>query len=232
MTPEDRAAAELIIRELERRKQRTKIDQFYATPENRAGYPVHMAFFEAGNAFRERLILAGNRIGKTEGIGGYETVLHLTGRYPDWWVGRRFDKPVSWWAGGDTSTTVRDIIQYKLLGKIGEFGTGLIPGDLLIDTTNKRGVPDAIENIYIKHVSGGRSVCQLKSYDQGREAWQGTEQEGVWMDEEPPMPIYSEALVRTMTTGGLLMLTFTPMLGMTDVTQAFMDTGTHGIPKK
>jgi phage terminase large subunit-like protein len=230
MTPEDRYAAENIIRELERRKQRSKIDVFYPTPENRASYPVHMAFFEAGNLYRERLFLAANRTGKTESVGAYETVLHLTGRYPGWWKGRKFDKPVSWWIGGDTATTVRDIIQYKLLGKVGEFGTGLVPGDLLIDTTNKRGVPDAVENIYVKHASGGRSVCQMKSYDQGREAWQGTEQQGVWMDEEPPMNIYSEGLVRTMTTNGMVILTFTPMLGMTEVTQAFMENGYHGEP--
>jgi phage terminase large subunit-like protein len=232
MSPEDRYAAESIVRELERRKQRNRIDTFYATQENRAGYPVHMAFFEAGKVHRERLVLAGNRCGKTEGIGGYETVLHLTGRYPDWWPGRRFDKPVSWWVGGDTATTVRDIIQYKLLGKVGDFGTGLIPGECLIDTSNKRGVPDAVENIYIKYAGGGRSVCQMKSYDQGREAWQGTEQHGVWLDEEPPLPIYSESLIRTMTTGGMIMLTFTPMHGLTEVTQDFIENGVCGEPKK
>lgn len=222
MSPEDRYAAETIIRELERREQRNKISTFYQTPENRAGYPVHMAFFEAGAKYRQRLALAANRVGKTEGMGGYETSLHLTGRYPPWWKGRRFDKPVSWWVGGDTATTVRDIIQFKMLGKTGDYGTGLIPYDLLADTTNKRGVPDAVENIYVKHISGGRSVAQLKSYDQGREAWQGTEQHGVWLDEEPPMSIYSEALVRTMTTGGIVLNTYTPMNGMTEVTESFL----------
>jgi phage terminase large subunit-like protein len=230
MSPDDRYAAETIIRELERRKQRNRIDQFYQTPENRNGYPVHMAFFEAGKVHRERLFFGGNRTGKTESVGGYETVLHLTGRYPDWWKGRRFDKPVDWWIGGDTATTVRDIIQFKLLGNVGDFGTGLIPGTLLIDTSNKRGVPDAVENIYVKHISGGRSVVQMKSYDQGREAWQGTEKHGVWMDEEPPINIYSEALIRTMTTNGMIILTFTPMLGMTEVTQSFIEFGVQGIP--
>lgn len=222
MSPEDRYAAESIIRELERRKQRNKIDTFYQTPENRAGYPVHMEFFAAGKTYRQRLALAANRVGKTEGMGGYETVLHMTGDYPDWWPGKRFEKAVEWWIGGDTATTVRDIIQFKLLGKSGDFGTGLIPGHLLIDTTNKRGVPDAVENIYVKHKSGGRSVAQLKSYDQGREAWQGTEKHGVWLDEEPPITIYSEALIRTMTTGGIVLSTFTPMNGMTEVTESFM----------
>lgn len=230
MNPEERAVVETIVRELERRKQRNKIDTFFSTPENRTGYPVHMSFFEAGKTHRERLFLGGNRTGKTESVGAYETTLHLTGRYPDWWRGRRFDKPVSWWAGGDTATTVRDTIQLKLLGKIGEYGTGLIPGDYLIDTSNKRGVPDAVENIYVRYATGGKSVCQLKSYDQGREAWQGTEQHGIWLDEEPPMTIYSEGLMRTMTTSGIVILTFTPLLGMTEVTQDFMENGTCGEP--
>jgi len=39
----------------------------------------------------------------------------------------------------------------------------------------------------------------LKSYDQGRESFQGTEQHVIWLDEEPPLPIYVEALTRTMT---------------------------------
>lgn len=223
MSPEDRAIAENIIRELERRKQRNKIDTFYQTPENRAGYPVHMLFFKAGKTHRQRLALAANRVGKTEGMGGYETTLHLTGVYPEWWEGKRFTKPVSWWIGGNTSTTVRDIIQTKLLGDVGSFGTGLIPGDLLLDTTNKRGVPDAIENIYVRHASGGKSIAQLKSYDQGREAWEGTEKDGIWLDEEPPENIYTEALTRTMTTGGIVLNTYTPMKGMTEVTKSFLD---------
>ena len=31
----------------------------------------------------ERAMMAANRVGKTWGAGGYETALHLTGRYPD-----------------------------------------------------------------------------------------------------------------------------------------------------
>jgi phage terminase large subunit-like protein len=60
---------------------------------------------------------------------------------------------------------------------------------------------------------GGRSVITLKSYDQGRESFQGTEQDVIWLDEEPPMPVYAECLLRTMTTDGLVICTFTPMLG-------------------
>ena len=38
------------------------------------------------------MMMAGNRrVGKSEGCGLYETVLHMTGRYPDWWRGRGFN---------------------------------------------------------------------------------------------------------------------------------------------
>jgi phage terminase large subunit-like protein len=39
----------------------------------------------------------------------------------------------------------------------------------------------------------------------------------VWFDEEPPPDIYSEGLTRTNATGGITMITFTPLLGMSEV---------------
>lgn len=166
-------------------------------------------------------MLAANRIGKTEGVGGYELTLHLTGLYPDWWPGRRFDNPVKAWAAGDTSRTVRDILQEKLLGPPGSFGTGLIPKNLLLKTTPKPGIPDAVESIYVQHPRG-YSLVHLKSYETGRESFQGTEQDVVWLDEEPPLSIYAECLMRTMTTDGMVMCTFTPLNGLSEVVQMFM----------
>ena len=189
-------------------------------------YPKHLEFFRAGREHRECLMLAANRVGKTEGIGGYELTLHLTGKYPHWWEGRRFEHPISAWAAGDTGKTVRDIIQLKLLGPVGNFGTGLIPGASIVGKpAAKQGLSDAIEIIKVKHDAGGTSICTLKSYDQGREAFQGTEQHVVWLDEEPPMSIYTECLMRTMTTDGLVMLTFTPLLGMSEVVLSFLQDG-------
>jgi len=63
-------------------------------------YARHLEFFEAGAKYRERCFLAANRVGKTLGAGGFETAAHLTGEYPHWWKGRRFTKPVKWWAVG------------------------------------------------------------------------------------------------------------------------------------
>lgn len=208
-------------------KRSRKLFDYYPEfgPLRRELYPKHMAFFEAGAIHRERLMLAANRVGKTEGVGGYELALHATGLYPDWWKGKRFKRPVSSWVAGDTSKTVFEILQEKLLGRPGYFGTGLIPKANLVQTTSKHGVSDGVDTAYISHVSGGDSRITFKSYDQGREVFQGTEQDIIWLDEEPPMSVYTECLIRTMTTNGIVMLTFTPIRGLSDVVLSFLPGG-------
>lgn len=215
-----------IQEELGRRRSGRKLATYYPDegPLHRELYPKHLEFFRLGASKRERLFLAANRIGKTEGAGGYELTCHLTGLYPAWWTGRRFSRPNNWWAAGDTRETVRDILQLKLLGKRGEFGTGLIPREA-IERTAPGFIPDAIQAIWVRHVSGSLSVVQFKSYDQGREAFQGTEQDGIWLDEEPPVDVYTECLLRTMTNNGIVMLTFTPLRGMSEVVLAFLPGG-------
>lgn len=222
-----------IQEELEKRKKTRKLLSYYpdSGPLRRELYPKHLQFFEAGAKFLERLFMAANRVGKTEGAGGYEMALHLTGLYPEWWMGKRFDKPIDAWAAGDTSTTVRDIIQEKLLGKFNDIGSGLLQKDLIIDFTRKRGVADSADTIFVKHKSGGTSQVALKSYDQKRESFQGTKKDVIWLDEEPPLDIYTECLLRTTDTSGtnkdsgIMMLTFTPLMGMSETVMAFLPGG-------
>lgn len=192
-------------------------------PLRRELYPKHLEFFRAGAVHMERAAMAANRVGKSFGIGGYETTLHLTGQYPDWWDGRRFDHPVEWWAAGDTLTTTRDIVQQILLGDIKEWGTGLIPQDCLLgDPVMRAGVTGAVDYARVKHVSGGTSLIGFKAYDQGRKTFQGTAKHGIWLDEESDEAIYDECLVRLATTNGLLICTFTPLLGLSKVALKFM----------
>jgi len=151
--------------------------------------------------------------------------LHLTGLYPDWWEGKTFSEPVMAWTAGDTAKNVRDIMQTMLLGPYGNieaYGTGLIPGELIHRWTNKHGLSDAIESIYVKHVSGGLSNIQFKSYDQGREVFQGTSQQVIHLDEECPIEIYTECLLRTLTVHGIIYVTATPLMGLTDLMLSFM----------
>lgn len=207
--------------------KRRKLYSYYPDtgPLRRALYPKHMAFFRAGARHRERLFLAGNRTGKSEGAGGYETVLHLTGRYPAWWEGRRFKRPVVAWAAGETTRDVRDSMQKKLIGPWYEQGTGLIPSDDLLRVTPRAGVSEAADTIYTRHRSGGISALTLKTYEQGRESFQAAEVDSIWLDEECPEDIYSECLIRTMTTQGVLMLTFTPLKGLTPLVLQFLPGG-------
>ena len=151
--------------------------------------------------------------------------LHLTGIYPEWWEGKRFDEPVQAWTAGDIAKSVRDIMQYLLLGPPGDLerqGTGLIPGDLILRTTPKHGLSDAVESVFVRHGSGGTSTLQFKSFDQGREVFQGTSQHVIHLDEECPMEIYTECLLRTLTVHGIIYVTATPLLGLTDLMLAFM----------
>lgn len=68
----------------------------------------------------------------------------------------------------------------------------------------------------------GWSSLAFKSYERGREKWQGPGLEVVWCDEEPPLDIYLEGLTRTNETGGIMFLTCTPLLGMSDVMRRFL----------
>lgn len=187
-------------------------------------YPRHMEFFKSGAIYKERLFLAANRVGKSI-AGAYEVACHLTGVYPDWWEGRRFTKPTAWWVAGSTTQTTRDAPQKELVGPPGEIGTGMIAKDLIIKTTPKHGTPNALDEVWVKHVpTGGISRVGFKSYDQKRRSFEGTAKDGIWFDEEPPEDVANEALLRTMTTKGILMYTLTPMQGLTEFIVQFQDT--------
>lgn len=205
-----------------------KIDAYFPDegPLRRALYVKHLEFFDAGRTHRERLFMAGNRVGKSD-TGLYEDVLHLTGDYPSWWTGRRFECPVDLWLAGDTNLTVRDILQHKLLGKWGEFGSGLLPRERFITHTTKRGVADSVDTAFVRHVSGGVSNCSFKSYAEGRKNFQGTAKHVVHFDEEPPSDVYYEALLRTMIVpgceqGGIALVTFTPIEGWSEIIESFL----------
>lgn len=231
LPPEAREQIGTMLAAYEQSVRTHRILQFYPDegPLRRELYPKHMEFFEAGARYRERCFMAANRIGKSEGAGGYETTLHMTGEYPRWWKGRRFDRATAGYACGKTNETTRDIVQTKLFGKVRMdgsrktfAGTGLVPARCIGDVTWKQGVADLADTVRVRHVSGEWSDCNLKSYAQGRGSFEGTERDWIWLDEEPPVDIYGECLIRTATTQGIVYITFTPLEGATEVVQSFM----------
>jgi len=198
-------------------------------------YPKQAAFFALGATKRERLLIAGNQLGKSE-AGAAEFSYHLTGRYPFYWTGRRYPKPIRAWAAGESSLVVRDVQQKKLCGQAGvteAYGTGYIPKDDFADKPSMaRGVTDAYDTIQVNHhrwdeatklyVKDGVSTASFKSYEQGRTKFQGEPVDLIWCDEEPPMDVYSECLTRITATRGMIFVTFTPLKGMSDVVRRYL----------
>lgn len=219
---QQRAAKFELLALLEERKHRAEGNRL----KTYLAYAKQQEFHANGKAFRERLLMAGNQLGKTWSAG-FETAMHLTGRYPDNWQGRVFDKQVAGWAAGVTSEVTRDSVQRVLCGRINAIGTGAIPRDAIKDKSMKRGVADAIDTLVIRwggggDVQAGESLLGFKSYDQGREKFQAETLDFVWLDEEPDLDIYTESLTRTNATGGLVYMTFTPLKGMSDVVKRFL----------
>ena len=157
-------------------------------------YKKQAAFHAAGAKYRERLLLAANQVGKTF-AGAMEVAIHASGRYPEWWEGRRFDGPVRIWVAGESNEVVRETLQRLLLGEPGSHGTGTIPKDAILEIVPARGTPELVDTIRVRHASGDSSTIGLKSYSQGRERFQGATLDFVWCDEEPPSDVFHEILI-------------------------------------
>jgi hypothetical protein len=122
-----------------------------------------------------RGILAANRIGKTVSTC-YETALHLTGLYPDWWTGKRFDKPITAMVAGESWGQVALVLQAELLGasdvKIRQqLGTGAIPRDCTKWTPCVQMVPMPWVLKYATHQEPTHTCClptTLKKLDKCR----------------------------------------------------------------
>lgn len=166
-----------------------------------------------------------------------ETSYHLTGRYPEWWQGHRFEHPINAWAASVTTQVTRDVLQKTYLGDVSilepntsggvdAYGCGTIPKDAIIEWSRARGgVNDAVDTVKVRHISGGVSTLGFKSYDQGRAKFQGSAEHWIHLDEEPDdVAIYNECVMRLAGehVKGKLILTMTPLLGMTDVCLKFL----------
>jgi phage terminase large subunit-like protein len=213
---------ELALREIDKILATRKLDLY--TP-----YPKQAEFHRLGGEadVRERLLMAANQSGKTVSASA-ETAMHLTGKYPEWWDGVRYDRPVTWMAASETGKLTRDGVQVHLCGwPKHPRGTGMVPGVDLLETPAASGIADFYDYLRVQHHNAqgepdGVSLCYLRSYDQGRERVQAMTLDGVWLDEEPEMDFYMECLTRTNVVLGPVYLTFTPLKGMSDVVRRFL----------
>lgn len=200
-------------------------------------YPWQVKFHNMQRTFR--MLMAGNRVGKTE-TGTAEDAYHLTGLYPHWWEGRVFQYPPKVLVATTTNQMSHDSVQPKLLGAMSGTGSnrspdgrGWIPLDKIGRCTVRNcGVTDVINEAKIKHASGDWSTLLFKTYQQGWVEFQAIDLDVVHFDEEPEdHRIYTEAITRLIDRDGIFMFTRTPLFGQTKLVKSFMgkeDSKTHG----
>jgi phage terminase large subunit-like protein len=220
----DLAKALELISQLERRRETNRID--YYKP-----YPWQQKFHNAvGHKTEkpavEKAAICANQIGKTWSAAS-EVAFHLTGIYPDWYRGVRFHTPVDWIVAGVTNEVTRDICQNELFGDPKDekkLGTGTVPKHLIGKVTRKPGVPNALETVQVKHVSGRWSAVNFKCYEQGPKKFMGLRANGGWLDEEPPQEILSQVRRSVFSKNpSLILMTFTPEEGATQVVTQLLD---------
>jgi hypothetical protein len=90
-------------------KKHNKLQQFVP-------YAKQQEFFELGSTRTGADVQRRQPVGKSD-AGAYETACHVTGIYPSWWTGLRFDRPILAWACGLTADKTMGINQLKLCGK-------------------------------------------------------------------------------------------------------------------
>lgn len=218
--------AELLLEEENERKY-NKLDQWFQPgPLSIEHYPKHQSFIEATRSYMECCFMGANRVGKSE-LGCYMVAVWLTGLYPEWWTGRRFDGPVEIWVAGKTHEKTREILQTKLMGNTPEhgdeaLGTGMIPKDRIKEAQYRKNTNKIMDWAIINHVDGYTCSVAFKAYEQRRKGFEGTSKHVILLDEEPPRDIYQECLMRIVDTSGVILATFTPLDGYTSLVTDFM----------
>lgn len=154
-----------------------------------------------------RALFWGNRVGKTE-WGAMETSEYATLHH----IHRSMKAPFEIWAACPSFDVQETTTQKKLLT--------YLPPEQIERVEYLRG--RIIKKLTLKN---GVTI-QFKSYEQGREKFQGAGVRLIWFDEEPPKDIWEESFVRVEAGQQLdVILTMTAVKGMTWVyDQIYLDT--------
>jgi phage terminase large subunit-like protein len=208
---------------LEEYDRYNRIELYDPYPFQREFHYVHG--FKTTEPAQQRALICANQIGKTT-CAAAEVAHHATGIYPENWDGPRFDRPVVWLCAGVSNDSTKKILQTELLGGMETeptFGTGMIPKTMIGTVTRKAGVPDAYESITVKG-KYGESRIWLMAYEQGWQKFQGIRFDGAWLDEEPPLDVWSQCIRGTISKEkSIIMLTMTPESGVTEVVAGFLN---------
>lgn len=218
-------------------QDKLRVEYWGTAADGHAGgpYPWQQRFHDEGSRNVERAILSGNRTGKTRSCAA-EFAMHLTGLYPPWWKGRVFKQSTICVAAGTTNEVLRDVIQLQLTGGMKEgtrevAGTGWLPKSAIVDWAFRVcGVTNVLDYIRVRHSGGGVSTAMFKSFDQGYVKFQGGSWDVFWCDEEPEDPmVYTEGLTRILDRKGIVMMSRTPLFGLTPIIEKFVSGNKPGV---
>ena len=168
---------------------------------------------EAGEAF---LCTGGNRAGKTE-IGAMYAIAVAAGR-GEWWVREWLE------ANGlplDLVPEKPQTVWYVALS----YGDALEYGRPKLEKYAPQGTKytrwRAQDRASMRLPNGGRVVSLSNSA--GREAFQGSAIKLCWMDEEPDHEVFNECMLRIIDKRGRILITATPLKGLTFLHDIFVD---------
>jgi phage terminase large subunit-like protein len=106
-------------------------------------------------------------------------------------------------------------------------GTGMVPKDAIKDKDHAPRPRRCARHAHRAprwrwRRAGRRDAHRLQVLRPGPREVAGPDPQLVWFDEEPPEDIYTEGLTRTNVAMGPVFLTFTPLLGMSEVVKRFL----------
>lgn len=180
---------------------------------------------------KEVMLTGANQAGKSTALM-MKFTYHMTGLYPTWYTGVRFDKPIAAALGGETAQSTRDLLVNRLLGPPEDRGAGYFPGGSFNPeediTRMSGGVANQVDYFRVKHYDAdgkfdGYSKAYVFSYSTGWRRLQGYSLDLVAIDEEPEMMVYEELSARTNATGGHVDIAMTPLRGETELYLMFED---------
>jgi phage terminase large subunit-like protein len=190
LKPENKALASTMY---ERAREQFYIWEPYYNRSN--GAPSwQWQFILAANAYKGRIALGGNRIGKSV-LGAYECVLAITGKHPV----RKFPESGEGWIVGLDNAMIRDIDRPLF--------EQFLPSRYKTKFYKQ-------DNIWLCHGDGREWKIGFKSTEMGPDKFQGAKIDFIWFDEEPKKTlIFNEACTRLIDTAGVWWMTATPVRG-------------------
>ena len=153
-------------------------------------------------------IFGGNRAGKTE-LSAMYTVAVAAGS-DQWWVKewiKNNDLPPDL-IQPEPSTVIASALSYgDALGYVRPKLSKFLPACTKLSSWRAQNKSKA-------YLPGGGEIISM-SADSGRKKYQGIAAKLCWLDEEHPLDIFEECLLRIIDTKGEILLSMTPLLGLT-----------------